>query len=340
MATETVQPPPSASSQVLKQVGAADLLAMTSKPRSLLMDAVYRLLRNKAAVVGMVIIVFFFVVAALAAVISPHNPLKIYPGKKFIPASWIVRPEGQKSGEAQYFLGTDTIGRDVFSRLIYGARVSMVVGLVPTFIIITLGTVIGMLAGYYGGWIDNLLMRITDVMYAFPDLLFFIIVMIALRDTWLGQMFNGLFLLFVVLALVNWVGDARVVRGQVLSLKEKEFVEAARCIGAKDSHIMFKHILPNTLGPIIILTALTIPGLIISEAILGYLGLGMRPSTDPASFFITSWGQLMLEGQSAINSQPWIILAPAICISLLVLSFTFLGDGLRDAFDPRMRGNS
>jgi oligopeptide transport system permease protein len=228
----------------------------------------------------------------------------------------------------------------VLSRLLYGARVSMFVGLIPTLIIVFFGTVVGLIAGFYGGWIDNTLMRITDVMYAFPDLLFFIIVMISLRDTWIGQLFNGLFLLFLVLALVNWVGDARVVRGLVLSLKEKEFVEAARCIGAKNSHIMFKHILPNSLGPIIILTALTIPGLIIAEAILGYLGLGMRPATDPSSFFVSSWGSLMLEGQTAINTQPWIILAPAICVSLVVLSFTFLGDGLRDAFDPRMRGNS
>jgi oligopeptide transport system permease protein len=340
MATETIQPTSSASSQVLQQVGAADLLAMKTKPRSLLMDALYRLLRNKAAVIGLVIIALFFIIAMFASVISPENPLKINSGKRFVPASWIVRPAGQVSGEPRFFLGTDSLGRDLFSRVIYGARVSMFVGLVPTFIIIVVGTVIGLVAGYYGSWIDNLLMRFTDVMYAFPDLLFFIIVMISLRDTWLGQMFNGLFLLFIVLAIVNWVGEARVVRGQVLSLKEKEFVEAARCIGATDSHIMFKHILPNTLGPIIILTAFTIPGMIITEAILGYLGLGMRPSTNPENFFITSWGALLLDGQSAINAQPWIILAPAICVSLVVLSFTFLGDGLRDAFDPKMRGNS
>ncbi len=214
----------------------------------------------------------------------------------------------------------------------------MIVGFIPTFIILLIGTMIGLMSGYAGGWIDNLLMRFTDVIYAFPDLLFFIIVMIALRDTWMGQLFNGLFLLFGALAIVNWVGVARIVRGQVLSLKEKEFVEAARCIGARDSRIMFRHILPNSLSPLIITAAFTIPGMIITEATLGYLGLGLRPSTNPADFFITSWGALMLEGQTAINIQPWMLLAPAIFVSLVVLAFTFLGDGLRDALDPRLQG--
>ena len=277
--------------------------------------------------------------AIFAEQISPHNPLKIYSGKKFLPPSW-VQVEGGKSGEAGFLLGTDTIGRDVLSRTIYGARVSMFVGFFPTIIIVIVGTVIGLVAGYYGGWIDNLLMRFTDVMYAFPDLLFFIIVMIALRDTWIGGALNGMILLFVALAFANWVGEARVVRGQVLSLREKEFVEAARCIGVRDSHIMFKHLLPNALGPIIILTAFLIPGLIITEAILGFLGVGMRPSSTPTDFFITTWGTLLLDGQTAINAQPWMMLAPAICVALVVLAFTFVGDGLRDAFDPRMRGNS
>jgi oligopeptide transport system permease protein len=185
---------------------------------------------------------------------------------------------------------------------------------------------------------DNALMRFTDVMYGFPDLLFFITVLVALRDTWIGELWNGLFLLFIALALVNWVTVARIVRGQALSLKEKEFIEAARCIGVKDIDIMRRHLLPNSLGPIIVVAAFSIPGLIITEAILGYLGLGLRPATDPNSFFITSWGVLLLEGQTAINAQPFMLLAPAICVALVVMGFTFLGDGLRDALDPRMRG--
>jgi len=230
------------------------------------------------------------------------------------------------------------LGRDVLSRTIYGARVSMVVGFLPTAIILLVGTTVGMISGYIGGRTDNLLMRLTDVIYAFPDLLFFIIVMVALRDTFIGQLMNGLVLLFAALAIVNWVGVARLVRGQVLSLKQKEFVEAARCIGVKDIRIMFRHILPNSLGPLIVSAAFQIPGLIITEAILGYLGVGLRPSTDSTDFFLTSWGTLMLDGQAAINSQPYLLLAPAICVALVVLAFTFLGDGLRDALDPRMRG--
>jgi oligopeptide transport system permease protein len=175
-------------------------------------------------------------------------------------------------------------------------------------------------------------------MYGFPDLLFFIIAIVALRDTWLGDLMNGLALLFVALAIVNWVGVARIVRGQVLSLKEKEFIEAARCIGVTDVRIMFRHLLPNALGPIIVVSAFTIPNMIITEAILGYLGLGLRPATSLESFFVTSWGALLLEGQTAINAQPYMLLAPALCVALVVLAFTFLGDGLRDALDPRMRG--
>jgi oligopeptide transport system permease protein len=144
--------------------------------------------------------------------------------------------------------------------------------------------------------------------------------------------------LFIALAIVNWVGVARLVRGQVLSLKQKEFIEAARSIGVKSPRIMSKHLLPNTVGVLVVSAAFQIPSMIITEAILGYLGLGLRPSTDATSFFVTSWGSMLLEGQTAINSQPWMLLAPAICIALVVLAFTFLGDGLRDALDPRMRG--
>lgn len=339
MATESATPSPSASSQVLQQIGAVDLLAMQTKPRSLWMDGLYRLAKNKAAIIGLVVIVLFFLMAVFADVISPVNPLKIHSGKSFLPPSWVKDFNG-KSGDPMFLLGTDNIGRDVFSRTLYGARISMFVGFFPTIIIVIVGTVIGLIAGYYGGWIDNLLMRFTDIMYAFPDLLFFIIVMLALRDTFLGQALNGMVLLFGALAFANWVGEARVVRGQVLSLREKEFIEAARCIGVRDADIMLKHLLPNALSPVIILTAFLIPAMIITEATLGFLGVGIIPSSNPSDFFLTSWGTLLLEGNTAINAQPWMMLSPAICVALVVLAFTFVGDGLRDAFDPRMRGNS
>jgi oligopeptide transport system permease protein len=288
--------------------------------------------------VSMVIIGFFFIVALFANRIVPHNPLQISPDDRYLPPMWVERGLAGVGGDPSYVFGTDSLGRDVLSRTIYGARVSMIVGLVPTVIILLVGTIVGLYSGYVGGRVDNLLMRFTDVIYAFPDLLFFIIVMIALRDTILGRMMNGLLLLFSALAFVNWVGVARIVRAQVLSLKEKEFVEAARAIGAKDSRIMFRHLLPNSLGPVIIIAATTIPMMIITEAILGYLGLGLRPSINPEDFFLTSWGALLLDGQTALNSQPWSLLTPAFFVAIIVLAFTFLGDGLRDAFDPRLQG--
>ncbi len=307
-------------------------IEITTPRRDLLSDAWYRLVRNKASVVGMIVILLFTLVAIFAPLIAPHNPLQLNSGKDYLPPFW------QKGSDPNFPMGTDTLGRDVLSRVIYGSRVSMMVGLIPTIIILFIGTVIGLFSGYRGGSIDNILMRLTDVIYAFPDMLFFIIVMISLRDTVVGKLLGGLFLLFLALSFVNWVSVARIVRGQVLSLKEKEFVEAARCIGATDSRIMFRHIMPNSLGPIIIWAAFTVPGMIITEAVLGYLGIGLRPTTDPKSFFITSWGVMLNDGQTAINSQPWILLTTAICVSLVVLAFTFVGDGLRDALDPRLQG--
>jgi oligopeptide transport system permease protein len=326
-----------ATPQAVSANKAVDLNDVFRPSKSLGQEAWSRLIRNKASVFGMVVIAIFIFLTAFAGVISPKDPLEINGGKRYLPPPFDQGATNIQA-EPEFMLGTDGLGRDVLSRTIYGARVSMVVGFLPTAIIMLLGASVGMLAGYVGGRVDNILMRLTDVIYAFPDLLFFIIVMVALRDTFIGQFMNGLVLLFAALAIVNWVGVARLVRGQVLSIKQKEYIEAARCIGVKDIRIMTRHILPNSLGPLIVWAAFSIPGLIITEAILGYLGVGLRPSTDSTDFFITSWGALMLDGQSAINSQPYILLAPAICVALVVMAFTFLGDGLRDALDPRMRG--
>jgi oligopeptide transport system permease protein len=314
-------------------------VAVLSRPaRSLWADAWQRLMRNRAAVIGLIVIVLFAFVALFAPLIAPHNPLQLNSGKDFLPPAFIKHTNTGKVGSTEFLLGTDTLGRDLLSRVIYGARVSMIVGLTPVFIILVIGTIIGLISGYGRPRVDNLLMRATDVVYAFPDLLFYIIMMITLRDTVIGQFMNGLFLLFIALAVVSWVGVARLVRGQVLSLKNKEFIEAARCIGSSDGRIMARHILPNTLSPLVVWMAFTIPRMIIVEAVLGYLGIGIRPTTNPKAVFITSWGQLLLEGQTAINIQPWILLAPAIAVALVVMAFTFVGDGLRDALDPRMRG--
>ena len=315
----------------------SNVASLDAPSRSLWADAWIRLRRNKAAVVGMFIIGFFVIVALFAPLIAPHNPLQIHDGMSYLPPAWVDESSTGRVGDPRFLLGTDTIGRDVLSRVIYGSRVSLVVGLAPVVVILLVGVLVGLISGFTCGRTDNLMMRITDIFYAFPALLLYIIMMVTLRDTPLGRVWNGMLLLFLALAIVSWVGVARLVRGSVLALKEKEFVEAAKSIGSTDGRIMWRHIFPNSLSPIVVWLAFAIPRLIIAEAILGYLGLGIRPSTDPDALFITSWGVLMLEGQTAINIQPWILLVPSLCVGFLVLAFTFLGDGLRDALDPRMK---
>lgn len=316
-----------------------DQRLLGKKSTNLWQDAWRRLLRNKASVGGMIVIALFAFVAIFAPVVAPYSALDVpLPSNTLRQAAWVKTNNPNTTGDWRFPLGTDNVGHDVWSQLIWGARTSVVVGFVPMIIIVTIGTIIGLTAGYVGGQVDNLLMRLTDMVYAFPDILFFIIVMSALRDTAIGKLMNGLFLLFAALAIVNWVGVARVVRGQVLSLKEKEFVEAARMIGAGNLRIMFHHILPNCLASIIVMAAFLVPAAIVTEAFLGFIGLGIRPASDPRALFQTSWGMLLLWGKDAMRSQPWLLLAPAICIALIMLAFTFVGDGLRDALDPMMRG--
>jgi oligopeptide transport system permease protein len=308
----------------------------TRAPRSLWSDARRRLLRNKAAVGGMIYIGILIVIAIAAPLISGHNALEIFPGQTFRQAAWIQTPnQPAATGVWDFPLGTDAIGRDVLSRLVYGTRTSLIVGFVPMIITLFVGTVIGLTAGYSGGWVDALLMRFADIVYSFPAFLFFIIVMAALKETPIGKFWNGFLVLFAALSLVGWVSEARLVRGQVLSLKEKEFVEAARALGIRSPRILARHILPNSLGPIIISGAFIVPGAIIAEAVLSYLGIGLRPATDPNSLFPVSWGNMILDGKSALTAQPWLLIAPALAIASITLAFTFIGDGLRDALDPR-----
>jgi oligopeptide transport system permease protein len=308
----------------------------TRAPRSLWSDARRRLLKNKATMVSLCFIALLIVIAIIAPLLAPHNPIKIYPGNSYRQAAWIQTPERpQVSGTWEFPLGTDAIGRDVFSRLLYGTRTSLIVGFIPMIITLFVGTLIGLISGFAGGWIDALLMRFAEVVYSFPAFLFFIIVMTALKDTPIGKFWNGFLILFGALSLVGWVGVSRLVRGQVLSLKEKEFVEAARAVGVRQHNILLKHLLPNSLGPIIVAGAFAVPGAIIAEAVLSFLGIGLRPATNPDAIFPVSWGNMILDGRAALTAQPWLLIAPAIAIALIVLSFTFIGDGLRDALDPR-----
>ncbi|OGO69147.1 MAG: hypothetical protein A3H36_09925, partial [Chloroflexi bacterium RIFCSPLOWO2_02_FULL_71_16] len=310
---------------------AAELNVIARKQRSLARDAFERLMKNRAAMIGLFIIVVAGLVALFAPAVSPSDPTSTIIDGRQNPALREPLWGNPKYVDTRFPLGTDQIGRGMLSRLIWGARVSMVVGFVPVALVFMIGVSVGMLAGYKGGRTDQLLMRLTDVIYAFPDLLFIIIIMATLRDHWLGEILGGLVLLFGAIAFVNWTGMARLVRGQVLSLKEKEYVEAARTIGATDLRIMANHLFPNALSPVIVAVAFAIPGAILAEATLGFLGIGIKPPT-------ATWGSMMNEGYQVFSSTPWPVMLPAICISIIMLSFTFVGDGLRDALDPRMKG--
>jgi len=230
-----------------------------------------------------------------------------------------------------HLLGTDQLGRDLLSRLLDGAQISMTVALVVQFVVLFIGLPIGAIAGWFGGRSDSLLMRFTDVIYAFPDLLFIILLSVTLRETPLGQAMNGLLLVFIAIGLTAWVTVARLVRGQMLALKETEFVEAAKAIGVSDRNIVLKHLLPNGNGPIIVAITLGIPAAILAEATLAYIGIGVQPPR-------ASWGSLVAEGQKYVRSDPHLVLFPAIFIAFALISFTFLGDGLRDALDPKLKG--
>jgi oligopeptide transport system permease protein len=297
---------------------------MTTKPRGLWGDAWRRLSRNKAAIAGLIYLAIMFLIAILAPLLAPYNP-------DSIPATARINspPFWMAGNDPNYLLGTDSLARDELSRLLYGARVSMVVGFVPTAITVVFGTTLGLLSGWLGGRVDNWIMRGVDVVYAFPAFLFFIVLQAALRQTWFGQLLGGLMLLFVAFAITGWVGLARLVRGQVLSIKEREFVEAARAIGVPTWRLLLRHILPNTLAPIIVSISFDIPAYILAEAGLSFLGLGIQPPTS-------SWGSMVFESFPLITFLPIFVIMPSVLIAMIMIAFAFVGDGLRDALDPQM----
>ncbi len=285
----------------------------------------------------MVYLVLLVAVAVAAPAVAPQNPVQadVKNAGTYRQAAWIEATNPKQTGLWDYPLGTDSVGRDVLSRLIYGARVSLLVALIPTVIILLIGVPVGLMAGYAGGWLDGLLMRLTDVIYAFPALLFFIVMQVALRETRLGQLWNGLALLLVTLSVLSWTGVARLVRGEMLSLKEQEFVLAARSGGAAMPRVILRHILPNALGPVIVAAAFIAPGAIIAEAILGYLGVGISPDIRLDAPLPSSWGTMIFDGYRAWQSQPWMLIGPSLAVGLTTLAFTFVGDGIRDALDVR-----
>lgn len=265
---------------------------------------------NKPAVVSAVLILLIILAAVFAPLVAPYG----YAEQDLV--------NRLKAPSDAHILGTDELGRDVLSRLIYGARLSMVIGIVPTTISMIIGIILGLIAGFCGGKVDYCIMRLCDIVLAFPSLLLAMVVMYTLG----ASIFN----IFIALSLINWAGVARVVRSETLSLKESEYVEAARSIGVKKPVIMIRHILPNCVPSLIVLFTLNVPSAILSESSLSFLGIGAQA---PAA----SWGLMVTNGKQFLFTQPWLSLAPAVAIMIVVLAFNFLGDGLRDVLDPYMK---
>ncbi len=274
-------------------------------------EKVKRFMRtNKLATASLFFIVFIILVAIFAPVFAPYDPYAQNTENLLMPPSF------------EHWLGTDELGRDVLSRIIYGARISLIIGLVPTSLSMMLGILLGLMAGYLGKWVDNIIMRFADIMLAFPSLLLAMVVTYTLG--------SGIVNIFIALSLVNWAGTARIVRAQTISLKEGEMVEGARAIGVSKWKIMFRHILPNCLPSLIVQFTLDIPGSILSESSLSFLGVGAQPPS-------TSWGLMVTRGKDYLFTEPWLAIAPGVIILLVVLAFNFLGDGLRDSLDPYMK---
>ncbi|MEK5232957.1 ABC transporter permease [Lysinibacillus sp. FSL K6-0232] len=270
-----------------------------------------KLLKNKLASIGLIIVTLMSIVAIFAPLIATHPPNEMIVGKSFLP----MNTEG-------HLLGTDNYGRDLFSRLVYGTRISMIVGIAAVLFGAVFGTLLGLVAGYFGGRIDSIIMRTMDGLFAFPFILLAITLM-----TVLGQ---GLVNVIVAIGIANIPGFARLVRGQVLSVKEEEFIEVTHSLGATHARIIFSHILPNCLAPLIVYGTMSTAGAIISEAALSFLGLGVQPPTS-------SWGSILKDGKDFLVLNPQMATFSGICILLTVLGINLLGDGLRDALDPKMK---
>lgn len=279
------------------------------KSESLWTISFKRLRKSRTAVLGIIIIILFTLIAFLAPYIAPYDPLE----QNFI--------KSFRAPSAEHYLGTDEFGRDVFSRILYGARISLQIGFIAVFISLVVGVSVGLAAGYYGGWIDMVVMRVMDLMLSFPYILLALVIMSILGP--------GIYNAMIAIGIVYVPQYARIVRSSVLSVKEKEYVLAARALGANDFRIILKHVFLNSMAPIIIQTTLSIGRAIINAAGLSFLGLGAQPPTP-------EWGAMLSNGQNFLRNAPWIATFPGIAIALLVLGFNMVGDGFRDAFDPRL----
>ena len=310
-----------------------DKIMIDERPEvNLWKDAFRRLLKNKMAVLGGIIIIVLFILAIFAPYIAPYHY-----------AEGSLKENFAKPG-SQFLLGADFMGRDLLSRIIYGTRISLTVGIVGAVTAFIIGVLYGVVSGYYGGKVDDIMMRFVDIMYGFPTILLIILLMVLFKSTFaiatpgtfagylnvVDRAFGGLFFIFIGIGVTSWLGMARIARGMALSLREKEFVEAARATGNGNLQIILKHVLPNLIGPCIVTVTLAIPGYIAFEAFLSFIGLGVNPPTP-------SWGMMISEGYKAIRSNPHLAIYPGLALAISMMAFNFLGDGLRDALDPRMK---
>jgi oligopeptide transport system permease protein len=275
---------------------------------SLWQDALHRLLRNHLAFVGLVVVL----IVALAALFAPWLTQYSYQDtdlmKGAVPPSW------------EHWFGTDDLGRDLFSRVLHGARISLMVGILATSVSIIIGVLYGAISGYAGGRVDEVMMRFLDIVYALPFTILVIIIMVLFG--------RNIYNLFIALGAIQWMVMARIVRGQVVSIKRMEYVEAARAMGVKPFMIIWRHVIPNTLGPVIVFATLTVPAVILEEAFLSFLGLGIQAP-------LPSWGILISDGVQGMESYAWMIIFPCVTLMITLLALNFLGDGLRDALDPK-----
>ena len=279
---------------------------------SLWSDAIGRLLKNKAAMVGAIILIFLIGCAILAPVIAPYS------------YSFQDLDLGASPPSSEHLLGTDILGRDLLSRILYGARISLLVGFVATGVALVIGVSWGIVAGYFGGRVDQVMMRIVDVLYGLPFIIFIILLMVILgRNLWL---------LFGAIGAVEWLTMARIVRGQVMSLKNQEFVLAAQAMGVSNLSMFRRHLLPNILGPIAVYATLTIPQVMLLESFLSFLGLGIQPP-------MSSWGTLIKDGVESMEEFSWLLIYPGITFTITLFALNFFGDGLRDALDPKTSDN-
>ena len=280
-----------------------------NQDRTLWSDAWRRLLANKAAVAGGLVLLIFILLAIFAPWVAPHS------------YSYQNLELGASPPSSDFLLGTDTLGRDLFSRILYGARVSLMVGFVATGVALIIGVSWGIIAGYFGGKIDSVMMRIVDVLYGLPFIIFIILLMVIFgRNIWL---------LFGAIGAVEWLTMARIVRGQVLTIKNQEYVLAAQAMGVSNIQMFRKHIFPNILGPIAVYATLTIPQVMLLEAFLSFLGLGIHPP-------MSSWGTLIRYGVESMEEYSWLLIYPGLTFTITLFALNFFGDGLRDALDPKI----